>query len=52
MKRPILWKDIVAILTIKLVLLSGLYVAFFTPSHRTVADGAAVSARLFGSDHR
>jgi hypothetical protein len=52
MKRPILWKDIVAVLTIKVVLLTCLYVAFFSPSHRTVADTAAVSDRLLGTDHR
>jgi hypothetical protein len=52
MKRPILWKDIVTVLTIKAVLLTCLYVAFFSPSHRIVADPAAVSARLLGTDHR
>jgi hypothetical protein len=52
MKRPILWKDIVAVLTIKVILLTCLYVAFFSPSHRIVADTAAVSARLLGADHR
>jgi hypothetical protein len=52
MKRPVLWKEIVAVLAIKVVLLTCLYVAFFSPSHRTVADPDAVSARLFGTDHR
>jgi hypothetical protein len=52
MKRSVLWKDIVVVLAIKMVLLTGLYVAFFSPSHRTVADPAAVSERLLGSDHR
>jgi hypothetical protein len=52
MKRSLLWKDIVAVLTIKAILLTCLYVAFFSPSHRTVADTAAVSARLLGTDHR
>jgi hypothetical protein len=52
MKRPILWKDIVAVLTIKIVLLACLYGAFFSPSHRIVADTAAVSTRLLGTDHR
>jgi hypothetical protein len=52
MKRPILWKDIVTVLAIKLVLLICLYVAFFSPSHRTVADADAVSAHLLGTDHR
>lgn len=52
MKRPILWKDVVTVLTIKAILLACLYVAFFSPSHRTVADTAAVSERLLGTDHR
>jgi hypothetical protein len=52
MNRPHLWKDIAVVLAAKVVLLTGLYVAFFSPSHRVVADTAAVSARLLGSDHR
>lgn len=52
MKRPQLWKDIAVVLAAKVVLLTGLYFAFFSPSHRTVADSTAVSARLLGSDHR
>jgi len=52
MKRAILWKDIVAVLVMKLVLLFGLYFAFFSPSHRIVANSAAVTDRLFGTDHR
>jgi archaellum component FlaF (FlaF/FlaG flagellin family) len=52
MKRPNLWKDIAIVLAAKLVLLTCLYVAFFSPSHRIVADTAAVSDRLLGTDHR
>jgi len=52
MKRPVLWQDIVAVLAIKVVLLAALFFAFFSPSHRPVADAAAVSERLLGSDHR
>jgi len=51
MKRPRLWKDIAVVLAAKVVLLTGLYFAFFSPSHRTVADEAAVSAKLLGSDN-
>ncbi len=51
MKRQFLWKDIAIVLAAKLVLLTGLYVAFFSPSHRITADTAAVSAKLLGSGH-
>lgn len=52
MKRPHLWKDITIVLAAKLVLLTCLYIAFFSPSHRIVADSAAVATRLLGADHR
>ena len=52
MKRPRLWRDIAIVLAAKLVLLTGLYAAFFSPSHRPAADTAAVSARLLDSGHR
>ncbi len=52
MKRPRLWKDIAVVLAAKVVLLTCLYFAFFSPSHRTVADPAAVSTRLLGTDNR
>jgi hypothetical protein len=52
MKRPHLWRDIAVVLAAKVVLLTCLYLAFFSPSHRIVADPAAVTARLLGSDHR
>lgn len=52
MKRPHLWKDIAVVLTAKVVLLTCLYFAFFSPSHRIVVNSAAVSDRLLGSDHR
>jgi len=52
MKRPRLGREIATVLAIKVVLLTGLFFAFFSPSHRTVADPAAVSAHLLGADHR
>lgn len=51
MKRPRLWKDIAAVLALKVVLLACLYLAFFSPSHRPASDTAAVSNRLLGTDH-
>jgi hypothetical protein len=45
---PHFWRDIVVVLAAKLVLLTCLYVAFFSPSHRPPADTAAVTARLIG----
>lgn len=52
MKRSKLWKEIAAVLAVKLVLLAGLFFAFFSPSHRTATDPATVSARLLDADHR
>ena len=52
MKRVRLWKDIVAVLAMKLILLTCLYVAFFSPSHRITANTAVVSDRILGTDHR
>jgi hypothetical protein len=52
MKRPRLWREITAVLAIKVVLLACLFFAFFSPSHRTVVNRAAVSDRLLGADHR
>ncbi|HUO98993.1 MAG TPA: hypothetical protein VMU01_10010 [Rhizomicrobium sp.] len=52
MRRLLLWQDIALVLAAKLVLLTCLYVAFFSPSHRPAADAAAVSARLLDSGHR
>lgn len=46
------WRDIAVVLAAKLVLLTCLYFAFFSPSHRPLADSAAVSARLLDSAHR
>jgi hypothetical protein len=48
MKRPHLWRDIAVVLTAKFVLLTCLYLAFFSPPHRPAADAAAVSERLLG----
>jgi hypothetical protein len=52
MKRMRLRREIIAVLAMKLVLLTCLYVAFFGPSHRVTATPASVSDRLLGSDHR
>lgn len=52
MKRAPLWKEIVAVLAMKVVLLACLYVAFFSPSHRVAANSAVVSERILGTDHR
>jgi len=52
MKRAPLWKEIVAVLAVKVILLTCLYVAFFGPSHRVAANSAVVSERLLGTDHR
>lgn len=52
MKRPHLGREIAAVLAIKIVLLAGLYFAFFSPSHRIVTTSATVSDRILGSDHR
>jgi len=52
MARPHLGREIAIVLTVKLILLTCLYVAFFGPSHRPAADAAAVSARLLSNDNR
>ncbi|MDE2181591.1 MAG: hypothetical protein KGJ78_01080 [Alphaproteobacteria bacterium] len=46
-----LWREIAVVLTAKLILLTGLYIAFFSPSHRPNADTGAVYARLVGPAH-
>ena len=50
-RRPLLWREIAILLGAKLVALSCLYFLFFGPSHRPLADAAAVSARLLGLSH-
>lgn len=52
MKRPHIRNDIVAVLALKLVLLTCLYMAFFSPSHRPAHDTVAVTNRLLGTDNR
>lgn len=52
MNRPRFWKEITIVLCAKVVLMTCLYLAFFSPSHRTVTDEATVTARLLGADHR
>jgi hypothetical protein len=50
-RRPLLWREIAILLGAKLVALSCLYFLFFGPSHRPLADAAAVSARILGLPH-
>jgi hypothetical protein len=50
-RRPLLWREIAILLGAKLVALSCLYFLFFGPSHRPLADAAAVSARILGLSH-
>jgi hypothetical protein len=50
-RRPLLWREIAILLAAKLLALSCLYVLFFGPSHRPLADAAAVSARILGLPH-
>jgi hypothetical protein len=49
-RRRLYWRDIAAILAVKLVMLTCLYLLFFGPSHRPPADSAAVAARVLGPD--
>ena len=49
--RPLLWREIAVLLAAKLLALSCLYFLFFGPSHRPLADAAAVSARILGLSH-
>ncbi|MBU6297882.1 MAG: hypothetical protein KGJ79_12930 [Alphaproteobacteria bacterium] len=51
-RRPHFWRDIAILLAAKLVMLTSLYFLFFGPSHRPLADSAAVSARILGFNHR
>ena len=50
-RRPHLWREIAILLGAKLLALSCLYFLFFGPSHRPLADAAAVSARILGLPH-
>ena len=51
-RRPLLWREIAILLAVKLLALTCLYLLFFGPSHRPLADAAAVSAQILGSNHR
>ncbi|MDE1987002.1 MAG: phosphoglycerate mutase [Alphaproteobacteria bacterium] len=51
-RRPHFWRDISILLVAKLVMLTCLYFLFFGPSHRPLADSAAVSAQILGSNQR
>jgi len=44
---PVLWRDIVLALTLKVVLLGVLYMAFFTPAHR---PSVSTAAHLFAAN--
>ena len=50
-RRPHIWREIAILLGAKLLALSCLYFLFFGPSHRPLADAAAVSARILGLSH-
>jgi hypothetical protein len=50
-RRPLLWREIAILLGAKLLALTCLYFLFFGPSHRPLADAAAVSARILGLSH-
>ena len=50
-RRPLLWREIAILLAAKLLALTCLYFLFFGPSHRPLADAAAVSARILGLPH-
>ena len=50
-RRPLLWREIAILLVAKLLVLTCLYFLFFGPSHRPLADAAAVSARILGLSH-
>ena len=50
-RRPLLWREIAILLGAKLLALTCLYFLFFAPSHRPLADAAAVSARILGLSH-
>ena len=51
-RRPHYWREIAILLAAKLLALTCLYFLFFGPSHRPLADSAAVSARILDSQHR
>ena len=50
--KPHYWREIAILLVAKLLALTCLYFLFFGPSHRPLADSAAVSARILDSQHR
>lgn len=51
-KRTRLRREIAVILTVKFVVLMGLFFAFFSPSHRLHPDSSVAAAHLLGSDNR
>jgi len=50
-RRPRYWREIAILLVAKLLALTCLYFLFFGPSHRPLADSAAVSAHILGASH-
>ncbi|HVZ92106.1 MAG TPA: hypothetical protein VG843_10680 [Rhizomicrobium sp.] len=50
MRKPRLSVEIAALLALKLLALTGLYFAFFSPSHQSRTDAPAVEHRLLSSD--
>ena len=51
-RRPLLRREIAILLAAKLLALTCLYLLFFSPSHRPLADSAAVSAQILSTHHR
>ncbi|MDE2133290.1 MAG: hypothetical protein KGJ49_01685 [Alphaproteobacteria bacterium] len=50
-RKPLLWREIALLLAAKVLALACLYLLFFGPAHRPLADTAVVSAHLLGRAH-
>jgi hypothetical protein len=42
------WRDVLAAVSLKLVLLTALYLLFFSPAHRPPADSSATALAVVG----
>jgi len=49
-RRPLLWREITILLAVKVAALTCLYLLFFDPSHRPLADTSTVSAHVLSTD--
>ena len=47
-RRP--WRDVLAAVSLKLVLLAALYLLFFTPAHRPPSDASATARVVAGAN--